>query len=101
MRVLPALLFLLASCTPVPQAEPPISDSLFVEVLIDLHLASARAAHLPDWPAETREALLARHGLDSATLDHAFRYYSEHPDAYLQRYTELLDRLSAERPSGR
>lgn len=70
---------------------------LMVDVLVELHLSQARRGldfvPLP----QARDSILARYGLDSAAYARLKDYYVAHPDALVDVYEEVLDRLSEER----
>ena len=68
-----------------------------VEVLLDMHLAQARAERYEDVSGELLRDVLAQHGLDRAQFDEAMRYYADHPQQYVDVYDAVLDRLNAER----
>jgi len=73
-----------------------MDDSLFVDILIDLHLASARGQRWNDLESG-RDSVLAHYGLRPADYERAVAYYTAHPAAYLDRYNEALDRINVER----
>lgn len=85
------------ACSSLSPETPPVQDSLLVEVLIDLHLATARANLYPDLPPVPRDSVLAHHGLTPADYEAVLHYYTEHPDAYVELYTKVLNRLNEER----
>ncbi|WP_456424510.1 DUF4296 domain-containing protein [Rhodocaloribacter sp.] len=87
----------LPACSSFSSPEPPVADSTLVEVLIDLQLASARSDLYRDVPPGTRDSVLADHGLTEADFEAAMRYYSEHPEAYVEIYTTVLNRINEER----
>ena len=78
-------------------AAPGLSDSLMVEVLIDVHLAEARAAQTGEPRDSLRAAALAAYDLDTLAFNRALDYYARHPDAYTPLYNQALDRLLSER----
>lgn len=86
-------LLLTAGCSPGDPAAPPPADSTFVDVLVDLHLAHARAGYTGEPSDSLRIAALERHGLDTLAFRRALAYYAAHPEAYLPLYDEALDRL--------
>lgn len=90
------------SCSPEASERkaPPIEDSVFVDVLVDLHLADARREVEPT-PPGLRDTVLATHGLDEAQLQEVVDYYARNPEAYARVYEQVLDRLHAtyNRPS--
>ena len=92
-----ALLLALPACTDLPTEAPPVADSTMVEVLLEMHLAQARAERYGDVSGELLQDVLARHGLGRAEFDEALRYYADHPQQYVDVYDAVLDRLNAER----
>ena len=96
---LPALLLTLPACTALPTEAPPVADSTMVDVLLEMHLAQARAERYSDVSSELLRDILARHGLDEEQFDEAMRYYADHPQQYVSLYDDVLDRLNAERGS--
>lgn len=68
-----------------------------VEILVELHLASARNENLLALPPTVRTAILAKYGLDEVQFESIMQHYADHPQAYTDLYTSVLDRLSAER----
>ncbi len=92
------LLLGLVGCTPITSVEQPVvSDSLMVEVLLDLHLVDARARALGNVTPGLRDSVLAHHGLDSVRYEAAVQRLMENPDTYLDLYSQALDRLNDER----
>ena len=89
-------LLLAAGCSPGEPAAPALPDSAFVDVLVDVHLADARAGRTGEPADSLRAAALAHHGLDTAAFRRALAFYAAHPDAYAPLYDEALDRLLGE-----
>ncbi len=87
----------LAACSSFSTPEPPVADSTLVEVLIDLQLASARSDLYHDLAPGARDSVLADHGLTEADFEAAMRYYSERPEAFVELYTSVLNRINEER----
>ena len=92
-----ASLLALSACTALPTEAPPVADSTMVEVLLEMHLAQARAERYSDVSSELLHGILARHGLGKEQFDQAMRYYADHPQQYVGLYDDVLDRLHAER----
>ncbi|MEZ4701759.1 MAG: DUF4296 domain-containing protein [Rhodothermales bacterium] len=91
---------LTAGCAPgeeAPDEPPPFPDSVFVDILIDLHLASARAQHWNDIGPGMKDSVLAHYGVTREQYDAAVEFYSAHPKAYLDAYNAALDELNVER----
>lgn len=84
---------LAAGCSPGEPAGPALPDSAFVDALVDVHLADARASHTGEPADSLRAAALTRHGLDTLAFHRALGHFAEHPDAYAPLYEEALDRL--------
>lgn len=96
------LLTLLASSCSIPSSDtPPVPDTTMVHVLVDMHLAAARAGQQDGLPPSTRDSLLARHGLSPEQYDAALDFYADHPKRYVAVYDSVVDRLSARRPASR
>ncbi len=87
----------LPACSSFSTPEPPVADSTLVEVLIDLQLASARSDLYHDLSPGMRDSVLTRHGLTEADFEAAMRYYSERPEAFVEIYTTVLNRINEER----
>jgi len=88
---------LCAACSAITSEAPPVSDSTMVEILIELHLAHARAPLNLDPVPALRDSILSKYHLDEQRYREIMDYYAEHPDAYGAIYTTVLDRISAER----
>ena len=91
-----AAVLVAGGCSSLTSDEAPVDDSTFVEVMIELHLASARAQLHYERPTALRDSILARHGLDEARYEAAVSYYLERPDAYSEINEAVLDRMAAE-----
>ncbi len=79
----------------VPQGPGPLtSDSLAVALFVDLHLAHARQELELYTPG--RDTILARHGLDSTSFAALMDYYARHPEAYVDLYAQVVDRLESQ-----
>ena len=87
----------LPACSSLTGEPPPVPDSTMVEVLIELHLAEARAELYGQLPEGLRDSALAKHGLTQREYERAVDYYTDHPVSYADLYDTVLDRLSAER----
>ena len=105
---------LLTGCGVLSEDDAPVSDSIMVDVLVDLHLASARQARRAasdslaadsattpagsvDGPAPAPASVLAAHNLDRSAYEEAVAYYVDHPAAYGKLYDAVIERLSIER----
>lgn len=97
--LLGATLLLLPACRDQAPTEalPPVADSTMIQVLIELHLAEARASILNTDQTSTRDSILLRYGVDRDAFEAAIDYYARNPDAYVKIYSEALDQLSDER----
>lgn len=89
---------LTAGCAPKGNGDAsPMDDSVFVDLLIDLHIASARGQRWNDLGTGAQDSVLRQYGMTPADYERAAAYYAAHPAAYLDRYNEALDRLNVER----
>lgn len=77
--------------------EPPLDDSTMVEVMIELHLALARAEVTNRMPAGIRDSIFAEYGIDSSAFAETISHFAAEPDEYGRLYGSVLDRLSMER----
>ena len=80
-------------CGTESPAAPELGDSLMVDVLIEMHLADARASQTGESRDSLRAAALAAFGTDTSAFHDALDYYARHPDAYQPLYDRALDRL--------
>ncbi|SDL05882.1 protein of unknown function [Catalinimonas alkaloidigena] len=98
----------LGSCTPetdIQSGVPPeglIDQQTMVDILIDIHLAEARANQLnipPDSAAwyyrYQQEQILQDYGLDSARFRESYNYYLQNVPLIDEIYGALVDSLSA------
>jgi hypothetical protein len=88
-----ASLLLFPACVPITAEAPPVADTTLVQVLVEIHLAAARAEVSRDLSLGQRDSLLRAHGLDRTRFEEAMRYYSQHPEDYLHLYDEVIRRL--------
>ncbi|WP_054684128.1 DUF4296 domain-containing protein [Rhodothermus marinus] len=86
---------LLAGCGGT-RSETTAIDSTLVNVLVELHLLSARQAVVGDVTPTFRDSVLARYGLDSATVARRLQRYARDPEAFRQLYQQIQERLMLE-----
>lgn len=80
--------------------DSPVPDSTMVRVLLELHLAVARAEVTGEIPPNIRDSILVAYGIDSTSYAKSILYYADHPDKYEAVYTRVLDRLNSARMPG-
>jgi hypothetical protein len=85
----------LAACSNFPSGGPPVDDSTFSAVLVDLHLANARSTHLNARYPGMRDSVLARHGIERSEFTETLRYFTQRPDTFKSLYNGVLDTLNA------
>lgn len=90
------IVLFLPACSVLTSDEPPVADSTLVDVLIELHLAEARAELGYGPPPSVRDSIFAHYGLDEATFQEAITYYLDHPDAYAELYDAVLAQINDE-----
>lgn len=74
-----------------------VVDSLHVDLLIDLHLARARAEVTGEPPDSLQNEVLATHGQDSLALSDLQESYANQPAAAVALYDRVTEQLSEER----
>jgi len=101
-RALPALLLSaalvaagLAGCSSASEEAPPLPDSTFSRVLVEMHLLSARAQRADSLPAGAPDSLLREYGLERRDVEATLRYYSRRPARLDAIYDAVIDTLSA------
>lgn len=88
------LLLVLTTSACTDRRERPIADSVFVEILTDLHLAEAQVTMEGAPAGPLRDSVLMRHGATETELDATFEFYARDPDAYLELYDRVIARLN-------
>ncbi len=89
----------LSSCSnqDLEEIAPPLSDSLMVQVIMELHLAEAKTELFKEDQTDFRDSILIHYGVSRADFEANMAYYRENPDAYHKVYSEALDQMSNER----
>lgn len=85
----------LSGCSTPFSDPPPIPDSTFTRVLVDLHLTTARKKHSSDVPTGIRDSVFAYYGIEREDFDDALDYYSKHPRRFETLYDAVIDTLNA------
>lgn len=93
----------LAACN---AGKPPVAEDKMAAVLVDIHLAEARASQIPadsnghadmgrnlDSLAVFYQSVLQHHSLDTATFREAMNWYSAHPEQLDSVYKKGVVRL--------
>ncbi len=104
LPVLPlSMLLLLVSCSRDPlQGRPPLSDSTFVSVMVDLHLVDADLAlgstpgaeGLPAVPSTARDSVLTAHGATTAEFEETITWWAARPEQFLKLYENVLEQIN-------
>jgi len=97
--ILPALCMLMVcgSCSGNEAPSDIVVDSLHAEILIDLHLADARAEVTGEPCDSLRSVALAIHQLDSLALKTILDRYAQHPEEAVALYEQAGEQLATER----
>lgn len=74
---------------------PPLADSTFSRVLVDLHLLSVRKKQPTPLPPRLSDSLLRHHDVQRKEFDATLRYHARHPDDFASLYDGVLDTLKA------
>lgn len=102
-RLLPLLLLsallglpgVFSACSPVSLNDPPLPDSTFSRLLVEMHLLSARAEREGRLPPGVEDSLLSRYGVEPQAFEATLRYYSRRPEQLNALYDSVVDTLSA------
>lgn len=84
-----------SGCSLVVSEEPPLADSTFTRVLVDLHMTTVRGAQLTRLPPAAMDSVFAFHDVRRETFDATLRYYSRHPKAFGSLYDTVIDTLNS------
>lgn len=76
---------------------PAVSDSVMIELMIDMHLAEAHAEILNQPIDGLQDSILSHYQLSREDFESNMAYYRENPDAFHKVYSEVLDKISEER----
>lgn len=90
-------LFILVGCSSFSKEAPPVPDSTFSRVLMEMHLREARATREPPLPPGIRDSILARYDLQPDEYEATLEHYSRHPQAFEDLYQKVIDSLRATR----
>lgn len=85
----------LAGCSSVSSGDPPVADSTFSAVLVDLHLIAARAQHRETLRPGLRDSVFTHHGVRRNEFEATLEYYTNRPDSFEALYNGVLDTLNA------
>ncbi|PIQ62218.1 MAG: hypothetical protein COV99_06980 [Bacteroidetes bacterium CG12_big_fil_rev_8_21_14_0_65_60_17] len=102
------MLPLLTSCSIGPGTDrPPLDDSTFVHVLLDLHLVDAQVAlgnsrgttgeNAPEMSSHAvsmRDSILARHEATAAEFEETVSWWASRPEQFLTLYEDVLERIN-------
>lgn len=85
----------LAGCSPFSTERPPLPDSTFAHLLVEMHLVRGRAEPPRALPMGFPERVLRQHQVTRTEFDATMRHYSRHPKAFEALYNRVIDTLSA------
>jgi hypothetical protein len=95
LSLLLGLPIVFSGCRSFPGDDPPLPDSTFTRVLVDLHLTTARGERLSSLPSGIEDSVFARHGVRREEVDATLRYYARQPEDLETLYNGVIDTLSA------
>ncbi len=102
LLVLPAL----TACSGNASTDrPPLPDSVFTAILVDLHLVDAdlalgdtadRVPNMSDGGpvGGARDSVLASHGATTAEFDDTVTWWAERPEEFLTLYEDVLEKIN-------
>jgi hypothetical protein len=82
-------------CSTISEEKPPLPDSTFTRVLVDLHMTRARGKRFTRRPPGATDSVFAHHGVHAEAFDATLRYYTRRPDAFSSLYEAVVDSLNA------
>lgn len=85
----------LSACSPLTTGDPPLADSTFARVLVDLHLTTAQGDRFSTLPPSVEDSVLRYHGIQKKDFDATLEYYSHHPGPFKSLYNGVIDTLNA------
>lgn len=85
----------LSACSSFSTGDAPVPDSTFSEVLVELHILSARHRRGLEPPPGLRDSVFQTHGVDSTDFRRTLQYYSRHPKELETIYDGVIDSLRA------
>lgn len=95
--VLVLCFLLLIGCSRFSDDTPPVPDSTFTRVLMEMHLMEARSTLEPPLPPGLRDSILARYDLQPEEYEATLEHYSRNPQAFETLYQKVIDSLRSTR----
>jgi hypothetical protein len=86
---------LTAGCSAIVTEDPPVADSTFARVLVELHLLDGRRRQGMTLPKAAEDTVLAHYGVTRTDFERTLEHYSSHPKAFTTLYNAVLDSLRA------
>lgn len=86
---------LLSGCPSFTTSDTPVPDSTFSQILVELHILSARHRRGMEPPPGMRDSVLTHHGVDSTDFHQTLQYYKRHPAELETLYNGVIDTLRA------
>lgn len=86
--------YLLGGCS-LASKDPPLPDSTFSRVLVDIHLLSARKNRPAALPPGLEDSLFTHHGVQREDFRATLQYYTRRPGAFKSLYNTVVDTLKA------
>lgn len=88
----------LTACSSFSPQEPPLADTTLIDVLTELHLAQVRVDTYEDTTfVALRDSVFSHYGVSHTQFEHALKYYSKRPSAYVAIHEAVQDSLEAGR----
>jgi len=84
-----------SGCSAVTNDPPPVADSTFARVLVELHLLDAQRRQGIVLPEAVDDTVFARYGVTREDFEQTLTHYSTHPSAFATLYNSVLDTLRA------
>lgn len=92
-----SVLIVIIGCAPSPEElGNTLTDSLVIEVFVDINLINARAELGYGNIDITLDSILSYHGLSQNEYDQQIDYYVRHPDTYTAVLNQVTQRMAEE-----
>lgn len=84
-----------SACSWISEKEPPLPDSTFHRMLVEIHLLTARTQQGPPPPRGVHDSLFARYDVSRDEFETTLQYYSDRPREFEELYGTVIDSLNA------
>ncbi|PSQ95883.1 MAG: hypothetical protein BRD55_09680 [Bacteroidetes bacterium SW_9_63_38] len=80
-------------CSVLSSEEPPVADTTFTRILIELHLLNGQRRQAIGLPPAAADTVLVNYGVSRTEFERTLEHYSTHPKAFSSIYDAVVDTL--------